>query len=165
MNIHTCYSYGITLYGAMNKITIKISLNVKLTSNNVKKNAEQQQSLEFYSWIKILHKFIAFLTINRNRSIVNLYRILTLQNWFLRVEKFSIFPVVSNEERSTKEREDTWTMEREKPGNEFPSILRWRSAARFETEAGNRAMEGVTTWYTSVKRRRVSAKLNIDVAA
>lgn len=91
----------------MNKITIKISLNVKLTSNNVKKNAEQQQSLEFYSWIKILHKFIAFLTINRNRSIVNLYRILTLQNWFLRVEKFSIFPVVSNEERSTKEREDT----------------------------------------------------------
>lgn len=163
MNIHTCYSYGITLYGAMNKITIKISLNVKLTSNNVKKKCRTTAVLRILL-VEILHKFIAFLTINRNRSTVNLYRILTLQNWFLSVEKFSIFPVVSNEKRSTK-REDTWTMEREKPGNEFPSILRWRSAARFETEAGNRAMEGVTTWYTSVKRRRVSAKLNIDVAA
>lgn len=160
MNIHTCYSYGITLYGAMNKITIKISLNVKLTSNNVKKKCR--------TVLRILLVDKDFAQIhrvpNRNRSTVNLYRILTLQNWFLSVEKFSIFPVVSNEERSTK-REDTWTMEREKPGNEFPSILRWRSAARFETEAGNRAMEGVTTWYTSVKRRRVSAKLNIDVAA
>lgn len=104
MNIHTCYSYGITLYGAMNKITIKISLNVKLTSNNVKKKCRTTAVLR----ILLVDKDFAQIhrVPNRNRSTVNLYRILTLQNWFLRVEKFSIFPVVSNEERSTK-REDT----------------------------------------------------------
>lgn len=86
MNIHTCYSYGITLYGAMNKITIKISLNVKLTSNNVKKKCRTTAVLR----ILLVDKDFAQIhrVPNRNRSTVNLYRILTLQNWFLASKNF-----------------------------------------------------------------------------